>query len=101
MRFDLHCHVKGGSVDSRVTLERFIELLQIQNFNGIMITNHNSYRACRYWDRIKDDTKYKDFVVLRGIEYDTRDAGHFIVVRSRSEERRVGKECRSRWSPYH
>ena len=23
------------------------------------------------------------------------------VVRNRSEERRVGKECRSRWSPYH
>ena len=22
-------------------------------------------------------------------------------VRLRSEERRVGKECRSRWSPYH
>ena len=26
------------------------------------------------------------------------DAG---AIRSRSEERRVGKECRSRWSPYH
>ena len=25
----------------------------------------------------------------------------FIGVRDRSEERRVGKECRSRWSPYH
>src|SRR2546430_13915019 len=24
-----------------------------------------------------------------------------IAVRGRSEERRVGKECRSRWSPYH
>ena len=24
-----------------------------------------------------------------------------IVDRIRSEERRVGKECRSRWSPYH
>ena len=24
-----------------------------------------------------------------------------IVVEERSEERRVGKECRSRWSPYH
>jgi len=24
-----------------------------------------------------------------------------IVVDLRSEERRVGKECRSRWSPYH
>ena len=23
------------------------------------------------------------------------------VLRGRSEERRVGKECRSRWSPYH
>ena len=24
-----------------------------------------------------------------------------IVAVGRSEERRVGKECRSRWSPYH
>src|SRR5256886_2624684 len=24
-----------------------------------------------------------------------------IRVKNRSEERRVGKECRSRWSPYH
>ena len=23
------------------------------------------------------------------------------VLTTRSEERRVGKECRSRWSPYH
>ena len=23
------------------------------------------------------------------------------IVKFRSEERRVGKECRSRWSPYH
>ena len=37
---------------------------------------------------------------------DSGDAGtdvRQIVERSgaRSEERRVGKECRSRWSPYH
>ena len=24
-----------------------------------------------------------------------------IIESERSEERRVGKECRSRWSPYH
>ena len=24
-----------------------------------------------------------------------------VVIGGRSEERRVGKECRSRWSPYH
>src|SRR2546428_3741279 len=29
------------------------------------------------------------------------DAGTDVTVNLRSEERRVGKECRSRWSPYH
>ena len=24
-----------------------------------------------------------------------------VITAGRSEERRVGKECRSRWSPYH
>ena len=24
-----------------------------------------------------------------------------MILEERSEERRVGKECRSRWSPYH
>src|SRR3712207_4994643 len=28
-------------------------------------------------------------------------AGGGLAHRTRSEERRVGKECRSRWSPYH
>jgi len=35
---------------------------------------------------------------------DDRDVvvmGGAAVLRGRSEERRVGKECRSRWSPYH
>src|SRR3712207_618494 len=26
---------------------------------------------------------------------------HIATLTGRSEERRVGKECRSRWSPYH
>ena len=26
---------------------------------------------------------------------------HYPLLTFRSEERRVGKECRSRWSPYH
>src|SRR5260370_39871691 len=34
-------------------------------------------------------------IVLRSIERPILSAG------IRSEERRVGKECRSRWSPYH
>ena len=37
---------------------------------------------------------------------DEKSGKHFFVISiigeiERSEERRVGKECRSRWSPYH
>src|SRR5688572_32845806 len=38
---------------------------------------------------------------MQGVEFDNGDMyvdGHKAA---RSEERRVGKECRSRWSPYH
>ena len=30
-----------------------------------------------------------------------RHSGYVLAGMTRSEERRVGKECRSRWSPYH
>ena len=42
------------------------------------------------------DIKFdKGFSVITG----ETGAGKSIILRS--EERRVGKECRSRWSPYH
>ena len=31
----------------------------------------------------------------------TADSCTYVLIEQRSEERRVGKECRSRWSPYH
>ena len=34
-------------------------------------------------------------------DFDFDDIGKRTPYRTRSEERRVGKECRSRWSPYH
>jgi len=42
-----------------------------------------SYQPSSIWDRVVHVLEYP-----AGIE-------------PRSEERRVGKECRSRWSPYH
>ena len=35
------------------------------------------------------------------IKADVRCAAAGVYTTNRSEERRVGKECRSRWSPYH
>src|SRR5260370_31912859 len=39
-------------------------------------------------------------VVIRNEPY-MLSADGFLMPAKRSEERRVGKECRSRWSPYH
>ena len=41
--------------------------------------------------------------VISEIVFNTSMTGYLEVLTdpSRSEERRVGKECRSRWSPYH
>ena len=39
-------------------------------------------------------------VELEEVKY-TANEGLFMHIWIRSEERRVGKECRSRWSPYH
>ena len=33
--------------------------------------------------------------------YSESNINHLRQIVHRSEERRVGKECRSRWSPYH
>ena len=41
----------------------------------------------------------RDFI-LRGSKI-TADGDCSHEIKRRSEERRVGKECRSRWSPYH
>ena len=55
------------------------------------------------------DNGESELVLLRDAAYElgggANDAVNFTCVTSdsslRSEERRVGKECRSRWSPYH
>ena len=41
------------------------------------------------------------FGILIFIDQFTKYLARTKLVDGRSEERRVGKECRSRWSPYH
>ena len=41
------------------------------------------------------------FVVAQLLFLEAEDSEKDICIQLRSEERRVGKECRSRWSPYH
>jgi len=51
-------------------------------------------------------SRYLKVFIISADSYNNIDeelaAASFTVVKvGRSEERRVGKECRSRWSPYH
>ena len=39
--------------------------------------------------------------VMNNVKDMLEQQGQQLVEMLRSEERRVGKECRSRWSPYH
>lgn len=78
MKLDFHCHTSEGSPDSMVSLLDTIKLLHSNGFNGAVITDHNSYKG---YDKFKNtDINYNDFVLIRGIEYDTRDAGHMLII---------------------
>ncbi len=80
MKLDLHCHVKEGSIDSSAGLEETILKLQVSGYDGMLITDHNTYNGYRYWKEQVSDQESRDFVVLKGIEYDTSDGGHFLCV---------------------
>lgn len=80
MRFDMHCHTKEGSPDAKVGIETYIETLKEKGFSGMLVSDHDSYNGYRYWRENIRGKKHTDFTVLRGIEYDTLDAGHFLVI---------------------
>ena len=80
MKIDMHCHVKEGSIDSRIAIEEYIRRLQEKGIDGMLVTDHDTYNGFRYWKNHIKGKKYRDFVVLKGIEYDTVDAGHILII---------------------
>ena len=65
---------------------------------------------CEILQGIRDDATYDrtrsillSYPILRmdTLAVFEQSASIYRACRRRSEERRVGKECRSRWSPYH
>src|SRR3989441_1829067 len=55
---------------------------------------NKGYRAVSVVPALKDGHPVAEVTLVKGAEWKA-------VTEKRSEERRVGKECRSRWSPYH
>ena len=72
---------------------------------GQLILSHKKARILKAWEQVNSalgtDEVIQGYVKCRtkgGLIVDVLGLEAFLP---RSEERRVGKECRSRWSPYH
>ena len=79
----LHRNIKSSVIKNSRTLEV-----------GAGTLNHLKYEYNK--DTIYDIIEPKKFLFK-----DSSDLKKINKIYNRSEERRVGKECRSRWSPYH
>ena len=71
-------------VDKEKTLKEINELPKLDKYTAIVISDYN-----------------KGFLSYNHIEQIINTSKVPVFIDTRSEERRVGKECRSRWSPYH
>src|SRR3712207_9114921 len=76
------------------------------NTNASIIVKENKHDVeLAISDPTMKNSKFIDLTLNKNIKNAiSLDKGMSIVSNSnskRSEERRVGKECRSRWSPYH
>ncbi len=84
MKYDLHCHTREGSLDGRLDVISYASLLQEKGYAGMLVTDHDSYKGYRSYEKARLEDKLpsnlRDFVVLKGIEYDTRDAGHVLII---------------------
>ena len=77
-------------------------ILVIDRIDGKVIEERRPILEQSSGDRFKDALiKSKQQKVTIEKKFKESEKAHKKRSESRSEERRVGKECRSRWSPYH
>ena len=83
--------IKGGQLKEKEDFQKLI-LDYLENENGYVRRDSKAFNAGLAMDiemlfEFLNKTQSDEIEALRKL--------------TRSEERRVGKECRSRWSPYH
>ena len=70
------------------------KFLQDNEMKPVLVNPHHVKKSKELDDNNPTKNDRKDPKVIAGLVRE----GRYMI---RSEERRVGKECRSRWSPYH
>ena len=121
---DFHTHAAPDIFGRAIDDDELAALAASRQMEAIVFKNHVTHTADRAWLVRKHVPGIKVFggITLnravgglnpQAVEWMWRMQGGYgrVVwfptfdadnhVRKRSEERRVGKECRSRWSPYH
>src|SRR5574341_2558310 len=98
----VHLSASAGSGKTRALKERYLALLDALDTRGLNIDQavaitFTEKAAAEIKERVLRDLPEPMLKkIIRG-----RQDLRISTIHSRSEERRVGKECRSRWSPYH
>src|SRR3989475_9018498 len=103
-----------------ITLFGFLQLIEVEQKTGLIVVRAASEEGRIYFDHGRPvhaetrlahgpaavyeivrwtDPKLEIFYKRTPRERTIKESLQHILMRS--EERRVGKECRSRWSPYH
>src|SRR3989449_9922375 len=75
--------------DTARVLSRYVDGIMIRTFDHAEVTELARHASIPVLHRLTD------------LSHPCQVLADLFTVRERSEERRVGKECRSRWSPYH
>ena len=84
MEHDIGSKIKAARLEKKLTQEQVAEILGV------------SRQTISNWENEKS---YPDIISVIKMSDCYEVSLDYLL--KRSEERRVGKECRSRWSPYH
>src|ERR1035438_10257950 len=88
-----HSGIKVMVIEDSNTIRKSAEIFLVQAGYQVVLAEDG-------FDALAKITDYQPDVIFCDILMPRLD-GYQTCALIRSEERRVGKECRSRWSPYH
>ena len=92
---DVLPYVTNAQIGDSTNAE-FLSSLGIGNFDVCIVTISGNFQ-----NSLETTSLLKELGAKCVVSRAERDVQAKFLLRNRSEERRVGKECRSRWSPYH